>query len=246
MSLLFTSSDYKHWSFSFSISPSNDYLRHLFFRIDRFDFLALQGTLKRLQHHSSKALILQHSGFFMVQLSYLYMTTGKTIALTIQTFVGKVMSLFVIIFLQRNKCLLISWLQSPFAIILEPCTVCLVPQSCPPLCNPMSCSSPGSSVHGDSQSKNTGVSCHALLQGIFPTQGSNPGLLHLLHSQAGSLPLAPPEKPPQSHTCPLNSFLFIPRCSLGSQRKNWTMEVDLGGCSWVMAWQIRQGLSCGW
>ena len=192
MSLLFTSSDYKHWSFSFSISPSNDYLRHLFFRIDRFDFLALQGTLKRLQHHSSKALILQHSGFFMVQLSYLYMTTGKTIALTIQTFVGKVMSLFVIIFLQRNKCLLISWLQSPFAIILEPCTVCLVAQSCPPLCNPMSCSSPGSSVHGDSQSKNTGVSCHALLQGIFPTQGSN---TVLPHCRWIFLPTEPPGKP---------------------------------------------------
>ena len=152
MSRLFTSSDYKHWSFSFSISPCNNYTRHLFFRIDRFDFLAVQGTLKRLQHHSSKELILQHSGFFMVQLSYLYMTTGKIIALTIQTFVGKVMSLFVIIFLQRNKCLLISWLQSPSPIILEPCTVFMVAQSCP-LCDPMSCSSLGSSVHGIFQAR---------------------------------------------------------------------------------------------
>ena len=105
------------------------------------------------------------------------MITRKNIALTVWTFICKVMSLFVIIFLQRNKCLLISWLQSPSPIILEPCTVFMVAQSCP-LCDPMSCSSPGSSVHGDSQSKNTVVNCHALLQGIFPTQGSNTGLPH--------------------------------------------------------------------
>ena len=90
MSQLFTSSDYKYWRFSFNISPSNDYSRLLFFRIDRFDFIAVQGTHKRLQHHWSKASILQHSAFFMVQLSFLYMTTGKTIALTIQIFVSKV------------------------------------------------------------------------------------------------------------------------------------------------------------
>ena len=178
MSQLFMSSDYKYWSFSFSISPSNDYSRLLFFRIDWFDFLAVQGTLKRLQHHSSKASILQHSGFFMVQLSYLYINTGKTIALTIWAFVGKVMSPFVIIFLPRSKSLLMSWLQSPSVIILEPCTVCLVAQSCPPLCDPMNCRLRGSSVQGDSPGKNTGVSCHALLQGIFPTQESNPGLPH--------------------------------------------------------------------
>ena len=115
----------KHWSFSFSISPSNEYSGMISFRIDRFDLLAVQGTLKSLlQHRSSKAAILWCSAFFMVQLSYPYMTTGKNIALTIWTFVGKVMSLlfnmlsrFVIAFLPRSKCLLMSWLQSPSAVI---------------------------------------------------------------------------------------------------------------------------------
>ena len=109
------------FSFSFSISPSNEYSGLISIRIDRFDLLAVQGTLKSLlQHHSSKASILRHSAFFIVQLSHPYMTTGKTIALTRQTFVGKVMSLLfntlsrlVIAFLPRNKHLLISWLQSP-------------------------------------------------------------------------------------------------------------------------------------
>ena len=118
----------KYWSFSFSISPSNEYLVLISFRMDWLDLLAVQGTLKSLlQHHSSKASILQCSAFSMVQLSHPYMTTGKTIALTRQTFVGKVMSLLfnmlsrlVIAFLARSKCLLISWLQSPSAVILEP------------------------------------------------------------------------------------------------------------------------------
>ena len=122
----------EYWSFSFSISPSNEYKGLIFFRIDWFDLLAAQGTLKSLfQHHSSKASVLQHSAFFMVQLSHPYMITGKTIALTRRLcwhyFVGKVMSLLfnmlprlVIIFLPRSKCLLISWLQSPSAVILEP------------------------------------------------------------------------------------------------------------------------------
>ena len=109
----------KYWSFSFSISPSNEYSGQISFRMDWLDLLAVQGTLKSLlQHHSSKASFLQCSSFFMVQLSYPYMTTGKTIALTIQIFVSKVMSLlfnmlswFVIAFLPRSKCLLISWLQ---------------------------------------------------------------------------------------------------------------------------------------
>ena len=117
----------KYWSFSFSISPSNEYSRLLSFRIEWFDLLAVQGTLKSLfQHHSSKASVLQHSAFFMVQLSHPYMTTGKTIALTIWTFVSKVMSLLfnmlsrlVIAFLPRSKCLSISWLQSPFSVILK-------------------------------------------------------------------------------------------------------------------------------
>ena len=118
----------KYWSFSFSISPSSKYSGLLSFRIDWFDLLAVQGTLKSLlQHHSSKASIFQHSAFFMVQLSHPYMTTGKTIALTKWTFVDKrtsllfnMLSRFIIAFLPRSKCLLILWLQSPSAVILEP------------------------------------------------------------------------------------------------------------------------------
>ena len=118
----------KYWSFSFNISPSNEYPGLISFRMDWLDLLAVQGTLKSLlQHHSSKASILRCSTFFIVQLSCPYMTTGKTIALTRWTFVGKVMCLFfnmlsrlVIAFLPRSKCLLISWLQSPSAVILEP------------------------------------------------------------------------------------------------------------------------------
>ena len=116
------------WSFSFSISPSSEHPGLISFRMDWLDFLGVQGTLKSLfQHYSSKALVLWCSAFFTVQLSHPYMTTGKTIALTRQTFVGKVLSLlfnilsrFVITFLPRSKCLLISWLRSPSAVILEP------------------------------------------------------------------------------------------------------------------------------
>ena len=118
----------KYWSFSFSISPSNEYSGLISFRMDWLDLLAVQGTLKSLlQHHSSKASILQRSAFFMAQLSHPYMTTGKTVALTTKTFVGKIMALLfnmlsrlVITFLPRSKHLLISWLQSPSAVILEP------------------------------------------------------------------------------------------------------------------------------
>jgi len=118
----------KYWSFSFSISPFNEYSGLISLRIDWLDLLAVQGTLKSfLPHHSSKASVLYHSAFLMIQLSHPYMTTGKTIALTRQTFVGKVMSLlfnmlsrFVIAFLPRRRRLLISWLQSPSAVILEP------------------------------------------------------------------------------------------------------------------------------
>ena len=118
----------KDWSFSFSISPSNGHPGLISFRMDWLDLLAVQGTLKSLlQHHSSKASIFWHSAFFTVQLSHPYMTTGKTMALTRWTFVGKVMSLLfnmlsrlVITFLLRSKHLLISWLQSPSAVILEP------------------------------------------------------------------------------------------------------------------------------
>ena len=118
----------KYWSFSFNISPSNEYSGLISFRMDWLDLLAVQGTLKSLhQRHSSKASILWHSASFMVQLSHQYMTTGKTIALTLWTFFGKVMSLLfnmlstlVITFLPRSKRLLISWPQSPSAMILEP------------------------------------------------------------------------------------------------------------------------------
>ena len=118
----------KYWNFSFNMSPSNEYSGLISRRIDWFDLLAVQGTLRSLlQHHSSKASILQYSAFLIVQLSHPYMTTGKTIALTRRTFLSKVMCLLfnvlsrlIIAFLPRSKCLLTSWLQSPFAVILEP------------------------------------------------------------------------------------------------------------------------------
>ena len=170
----------KYWSFSFNISSSNEYSELISFRIDWFDLLAVQGTHKNLlQPHSSKASILQHSAFFIVQLSHLYMTTGKTIALTRWTFVSKVMYLNFNILsrfaIARNKYLLISWLQSPSTVMLEPkkiksvtvsssiCHEVMGPdamifvflmlsfkptslQSCPTLCDPVDCSLPGSSV----------------------------------------------------------------------------------------------------
>ena len=118
----------KYWSFSFSIVPSKEHPGLISFRMDWLDLLTVQGTLKSLlQHHSSKASILQHSAFFRVQRSHPYMTTGKTIALSRWTFVGKVMSLLfnmlsslVITFLPRSKCLLILWLQTTSAVTLEP------------------------------------------------------------------------------------------------------------------------------
>ena len=118
----------KYGSFSFNISPSNEHSGLISFRMDWLQLLAVQGTVRSLlQHHNSKASILRHSAFFIVQLSHPYMTTGKTIALTGRTFADKVMSLLcnmlsrlVITFLPRSKCLLISWLQSPSAVILEP------------------------------------------------------------------------------------------------------------------------------
>ena len=122
----------EYWRFSFSISPSNDYSGLISFMVDSFDLLAVQGTLESLlQHHNSKASILCDSAFFMVQLSDPYRTTGKTIALTICSFVSKVTSLlfntlssFVTAFLPRSKCLLISWLQSPSKVILETPSTC--------------------------------------------------------------------------------------------------------------------------
>ena len=117
----------KYWSFSFNISPSNEYSGLIFFRMDWLDLIAVEGILKSLlQHHISKASILQRSAFFIVQLAHPYVTTGKTIALTRWTLVGKVMCLLfnmlsrlIIALLPRNKRLLISWLQSPSAVILE-------------------------------------------------------------------------------------------------------------------------------
>ena len=127
-SWLFASEGQMYWSFSFSINPYNEYSGLISFRIDWFGLLAVQGTLRSVfQHHSSKISILWHSAFFMVQLSHPYMTTGRSITLTIQTFVGKVTSLlfnilsrFVMAFLPRSKLLLISWLHLPFTVILEP------------------------------------------------------------------------------------------------------------------------------
>jgi len=158
----------KYWSFSFTISPSKEYPGLISFRMDWLDLLGVQGTLKSLlQHHSSKASILRRLAFFTVQLSHLYMTTGKTIALTRRTFVGKVRSLLfnilsrlVVTFLPRSKCLN------------------FMAQSCPTLCNPMDYNPPGSSAHGILQARINKVGCHSLLQGIFPTQGWNLSLLH--------------------------------------------------------------------
>ena len=118
----------KYWSFSFSVSPSNEHPGLISFRMDWLDLLAVQGTLKSLlQHHSSKVSVLRCSAFFIVQLSHPYMNSGKTTALTRWIFAGKVMSLLfnmlsrlVITFFPRSKCLLISWLQSPSAVILSP------------------------------------------------------------------------------------------------------------------------------
>ena len=153
----------KYWSFSFSISLSNVYSGLISFRIDWLDLLAVQWTLKSpLQHHDLKALILWCLAFFMIQLLHPYMTTGKAIALTIWTFVGKVMSL-------------LFNMMSRFAIafLKEMKVKVLVAQLCPALCDPMDCpwASPG---------KNIGVGCHSLLQGIFPTQGLSPSLLHCM------------------------------------------------------------------
>ncbi|CAM9949364.1 unnamed protein product [Rangifer tarandus platyrhynchus] len=133
----------KYWSFSFSISPSNEYSGLISFRVDWLDLLTVQGTLKSLlQHHNSKASILRHSTYFIVQLSHPHMTTGKTIALTRWTFVGQVMSLLfnmlsrlVITFLPKSKHLLISWRQSPSAVILEPPKITSVSTVSPSICH---------------------------------------------------------------------------------------------------------------
>ena len=150
----------KYWSFSFNISPCNEDSGLISFRMEWLDLLAVQGTLKSLlQHHSSKASIIWHSAFFIVQLSHPYMTTGKTIALTRRTFVGKVMSLpfnmlsrLVIAFLPRRKRLLISWLQPPSAVILL-LLLLLSRVSRVRLSDPMDCSLPGSSIHGRFQAR---------------------------------------------------------------------------------------------
>ena len=172
----------KYWSFSFSISPSNEYSGLISFRMDWLDLLAVQGTLESLlQHHISKASILLCSAFFIGQLSHPYMTTGKTIALTRWNFVGKVMFLLfnmlsrlVKTFPPMSKCLLISWLESPSAVILES------PQKSevkiiylyPTLCEPMECSPPGSSVCGTLQER-------ILEWVVIPfSRGLNLGLLH--------------------------------------------------------------------
>ena len=143
----------KYWSFSFSISPFNEYLGLISFRMNSLDLVAVQGTLNSLlQNHGSKESILHCSVFFIVQLSHSYMTIGKSIALTRWTFVCKVMSLLfhmlstlVTGLCPRSKHLLISWLQSPSAMILD--EIRSVAQSCPTLCDPMNCSTPGLLIH---------------------------------------------------------------------------------------------------
>ena len=177
-----------YWSFSFNISPSNEHPGLISFRMDWLDLLAVQGTLKSLlQHHSSKASILLHSVYFILQLSHPYTTTGKTIALTRQTFVDKVMSLLfnmlsklVITFLPRSKGLLISWLRSLSAVILEPPKIKSVTVSHLFAMKWWDSSVVSNSFwpHGlyspqNSPGQNTGVSSLSHLQGIFPTQGSN-------------------------------------------------------------------------
>ena len=164
MNQFFTSGGQSTGSYSFNISPSNEYSGLISFRMEWLDLVAVEGTLKNLlQHHSSKSSILSHSAFFIVQLSHPYMTTGKTIALTRLTFFGKVISLLfnmlyrlVTTFLPRSKHLLISWLQSPSAVILEPQKIKSdtvstvspsVAQSYPTLCDPMNHSTPGLPVH---------------------------------------------------------------------------------------------------
>ena len=148
----------KYWSFSFSISASSEYSGLISYRMDWLDLLAVQGTLKSLlQHHSSKASILQRSAFFIVQLSHPFITIGKTIALTRRTFVGRVMSLL-------------------FNMLSE--SESEVAQSCPTLCNPVDCSPPGSSIHRILQARILEWVTISFSRGIFPTQGSNPGLPH--------------------------------------------------------------------
>ena len=167
----------KYWSFTFSINPSNEHPGLISFRMDWLDLLAVQGTPKSLlQHHSSKASILQSSAFFIVQLSHLHMTTGKTIALTRRTFVGKVMPLLfsmlsrlVITFLPRKN------MSSKTFLV---CCCCCLVSLIWPFCNPMDCSPPGSTrFPWDFPGKNTGVGCPFLLLGIFPTQRLNLCLL---------------------------------------------------------------------
>ena len=168
----------KYWSFGFNISPSNEHSGLISFRMDWLDLLAVQGTLKSLlQCHSSKAPVLQRSAFFTVQLSHPYMITGKTIALTRRIFVGKVMSLLlnmlsrlVITFLPRSKCLLISWLQSPTAVILEPkniksATVSTVsPSICHEVMGPSSNNTREDSTYGHHQMVHTEIKLKYSLQ----------------------------------------------------------------------------------
>ena len=175
----------KYWSFSLSISPSNEYSGLIFFRMNWLDLLAVQGTLKSLlQHHSSKAAILQHSAFFIVQLSHPYMTTGKTIALTRRTFVSQVISLLfnmlsrlVIAFLPGIKHLLISWLESTSAVILEPKKIKYLTVSIvfPSIFHEVICKIPKSNIFNNVnyQLSSVAQSCPTLCD---PMNRSTPGL----------------------------------------------------------------------
>ena len=240
----------KYWSCSFNISPSNEYSGLISFRMDWLDLLAVQGTLKSLlQHHSSKASTLWCLAFFIVQLSHPYMTTGKSISLTRQTFVGKVMSLLfnmlsrlVMIFLPRSKCLLISWLQSPSVVILEPPKIKSVTISTlsPSICHEVLGSNAMILVFWMLSFKPTfslssftfikRLFSLSLLQGIFRIQGSNPGLLHCRHiiyqlSHKGSPKILE-----------WVAYLF----SSGSSRpRNWTGVSCIAG-GFFTNWAIRE------
>ena len=194
------------------------------FRIDWFDLYAVQGTLKSLlQQHGSKASILWCSAFLMVQLSHPYMTTGKTTALTTQTFVGKVMSLILICKYCMILCNVVEhpqigdlWVPAvnPPGILRDDYTcMCVLLQSYPTHCNALDWSPSSPSVHGILQARI--LEWIVPLQGIFLTQGSNPNFVCLLHWEAGSLPLAPPGKPMTVLTC---NQSFHPSFLIRSQR----------------------------
>ena len=222
----------KYWSFSFSISPSNEYSGLISFRMDCLDLLTVQRTLKSLlQHHSSKASIFQCSAFFIVQLSHSYVTTGQTIALTMQTFVGKVMSLLfnmlsrlVTAFLPRSKCLLISWLQSPSAVIFSSAH--------------FSCSVVSDSWRPQEQ-QHARPPCSSPTPGVHP----NPRPLSLWCQQTISSAVVPfsscPQSFPAAGSFPMNQFFLSAGQSIGASASTLVLPMNtqdwspLGWTGWI-------------